>query len=198
MSIYRKVQAVEKVFKALEKELATFKNGTGLKCLSGCGLCCHNPNITATPLEFLPFAYELYKQDLAYQWLEDVQSSGTSFCKILKPMMIEGDQGFCSQYKYRGLVCRLFGHSASRNKLGQLELATCKTIKSEFPEAYQKAKVHISNSGKVPIMTDFYHQLRSIDADLGRQLVPINDAIAEALKVVLGYYAYRKPYRRRA
>lgn len=195
MSIYRKVQAVEKVFKALEKELASFKNGTGLNCLSGCGLCCLKPDITATPLEFLPFAYELHKNDLAYQWLEDVQNSETTTCKILRPMLSAGETGFCSQYQYRGLICRLFGFAASRNKMSELELATCKTIKAEFPDQYQTAKDHIKGGGKVPIMTDFYHQLRAIDTELGRQLMPINQAIEEALKVVLSYYAYRRPRR---
>lgn len=195
MSIYRKVQAVEKVFKALEKELSTFKNGTGLNCLSGCGLCCLKPDITATPLEFLPFAYELHKHDLAYQWLEDIQASETTTCKILKPMLAEGETGFCSQYKHRGLICRLFGFAASRNKMGELELATCKTIKTEFPDQYQNAKNRIKGGGQVPIMTNFYHQLRAIDTELGRQLMPINKAIEEALKVVLSYYAYRKPRR---
>jgi uncharacterized protein len=195
MSVYRKVQAVEKVFDNLEKDLASFKNATGIKCLSGCGMCCHSPEINATPLEFLPLAYDLYKKGLAYLWLEEMQQNDTPICKTFKPLKLHDDKGFCSQYKHRGLICRLFAFSANRNKHGQPTLATCKTIKGEYPAEYKKAVDHIDAGGKVPIMTDYYHQLRSIDQDLGRQPIPINKAITEALKVVLSHYAYRRPRR---
>ncbi len=195
MSIYRKVQAVERVFNKLEKEMVSFKNTTGLKCATGCGLCCHNPTITATPLEFLPLAYQLHKEGIAYEWLEEVQSATTGICKMFKPFLVDGEKGFCSQYKYRGLICRLFGFGAMRDKNGSAKLVTCKTIKTEQTTLYHNAVAYISEGGEVPIMSDYYHQLRGIDPDLGRQLVPINLAIEEALKVVLSYYAYRRPRR---
>jgi Fe-S-cluster containining protein len=193
MSIYHKVQAVEKVFNSLEKELASFKNATDLKCLSGCGSCCHNPEINATPIEFLPFAYDLYKKGIAYEWLENSEKETLNLCRIFRPFLTDGDVGFCGHYKFRGLICRLFAFSASTDKMGQPKLATCKTIKTNFPEEHSKAVEHINSGGKVPIMSDYYHQIRSIDPDLGRQLLPINEAINEALKVVLSYYAYRRP-----
>ncbi|QSE98259.1 YkgJ family cysteine cluster protein [Fulvivirga lutea] len=198
MSIYLKVKAVERVFNSLEKDIKSFQQSTGLGCVSGCGLCCHKPNITATALEFLPFAYELYKQNLAYQWLDDLQTNKSGFCRILNPMPVEGSKGFCGHYQYRGLICRAFGFAAMKNKLGQPTLVTCKTIKTEFPESYERASNHVSSGKNVPLMSNYYHQLRSIDSDLGRELIPINDAILSAVKVVLGHYAYRKPYRRRA
>jgi Fe-S-cluster containining protein len=193
MSIYHKVQAVEKVFNSLEKELASFKNATDLKCLSGCGLCCHNPEINATPIEFLPFAYDLYKKGIAYEWLDNAEKESLNLCRIFRPLLKDGDVGFCGHYKFRGLICRLFAFSASKDKEGQPKLATCKTIKTNFPNEYTNAVEHIEAGRKVPIMSDYYHQIRSIDPDLGRQLLPINEAIKEALKVVLSYYAYRRP-----
>ncbi|UII28269.1 YkgJ family cysteine cluster protein [Fulvivirga maritima] len=196
MSIYRKVQAVERVFSNLEKELAAFKNATGLHCISGCGLCCKKPDISASPLEFLPLAYSLFKEDLAYQWLEELQASGSEpICKIFRPLLTDGDTGFCSNYKYRGLICRLFGYSAMLDKQGTPQLVTCKTIKTELPQAVLTAQQHIAEGKKTPVMRNYYFQLRSIDSELGQNLMPINQAILEALKIVLSYYAYRKPRR---
>lgn len=192
MSIYNKVRAVERVFNGLEKEIKSFQQNTGLKCLEGCGLCCHNPNITATALEFLPFAYDLYKKDLAYQWFEDLQTDTSGLCRIFKPLLVEGDKGFCSHYHYRGLICRAFGFAAMKNKLGLPTLITCKTIKSEFPEEYKYATDFVSSGNKIPLMSNYYHQLRSIDSELGRELIPINEAILTAIKTVLAYYSYRR------
>ncbi|MEQ8927287.1 MAG: YkgJ family cysteine cluster protein [Fulvivirga sp.] len=195
MSIYYKVKAVERVFNGLEKDIKSFQQNTGLNCVSGCGLCCHNPNITATALEFLPFAYDLFKRDMAYQWLEDLTENSGGLCKIFRPLLTESDRGFCGHYQYRGLICRAFGFSAMKNKHGNPTLVTCKPIKSEFNDEYNRAVEHINNNGNAPLMSNYYYQLRAIDSDLGREHLPINEAINMAVKTVLAYYSYRKPRR---
>lgn len=193
MSIYRKVQAVERVFSNLEREVASFQKTTGMQCLSGCGSCCKKPDISASALEFLPLAYQLYKDGVAYEWLEALQNERDNpICKAFKPFTSEGDKGSCGHYKGRGLICRLFGFSAMLDKEGVPKLVTCKTIKTEFTEAYNKAVDHIAEGNSVPVMRNFYFQLRSIDPDLGSRLMPVNEAITEALKNVLSYYAYRQ------
>lgn len=193
MSLYHKVRAVERVFENLEKEVATFQSATGMKCMSGCGLCCKKPDIEAAPIEFLPLAYHLYKEGKAYEWLDELlEDRGNRICKSFRPFLSEGDRGSCKQYKYRGLICRLFGFSAMLDKHGESKLVTCGTIKKEFPEDYQNAVTHVKEQKPVPIMRNYYFQLRAIDAELGQKLVPINEAIIEALKTVLSYYAYRQ------
>lgn len=192
MTLYNKVQAVERVFKSLEKDLAAFKHATNLKCVSGCGRCCTKPDISASILEFLPLAYQLHKQGLALEWYQKLGTLETSVCHLFAPIFMEGSGGMCSQYQYRGLVCRLFGHSAKLDKYGIPQIVTCKTIKEEFPIAYQKAVHHIAEGKKTPIMRDYYFQLQNIDSNLCSKQMPINEAIREALKVVLSYYAYRR------
>ena len=59
MSIEHKVQLVEELFGRLENEITNFKSETNLHCLTGCGQCCSKPNIDASPLEFLPWAFYL-------------------------------------------------------------------------------------------------------------------------------------------
>jgi len=196
MKLHHKVQAVERVFRELDKELAAFKDATGLYCIAGCGLCCKKPDIAASPLEFLPLAYHLFKEEKALQWLEEIQTqSDTTICLAFRAMLGQDDKGFCSQYNHRGLICRLFGFSAMLDKHGQPKLATCKTIKNERPEEFVKATRHIESGKKVPVMRNHYFKLRNIDPDLANMLIPINQAIKIALDIVLSYYAYRKPRR---
>ena len=195
MTLYRKVQAVERVFKGLEKDVAAFKRATDLKCVIGCGRCCTKPDISASTIEFLPLAYHLYKQGLALEWYEKLKENNSPTCHIFSPVFLEGPGGMCSQYQYRGLVCRLFGFSAKLDKHGVPQIVTCKTIKEEFPQPYQTAVDHIAKGKPTPIMRNYYFQLQSIDSNLCTKLMPINDAIKEALKVVLSYYAYRRKLR---
>lgn len=195
MSVYRKVQMVEKVFRQAEKDVATFQQATGLKCLSGCGMCCLKPDISASILEFMPLAYHLYKQGQAHQWLEQFQTSDSSICLNLNALTITDSGGFCKNYRYRGMICRLFGFSAMLGKNKTPQLVTCKTIKNEYPDNVATANNHIKSGKSTPIISRYYEQLRGIDPELGRNLIPINKAIEEAIKVVLGYYAYRQPRR---
>lgn len=195
MTLYRKVRAVERVFRQLEKDVASFQHATGLKCASQCGLCCKKPDINATVIEFLPLAYHLFKLNKAEEKLFHLlENPENQICQNLSPFLLKQSGGFCGAYAYRGLICRLFGFSAMLDKNGAPQLVTCKIIKEGFPEEVNNANHHISLGKKTPVMRNYYFQLTSIDPYLGNML-PINKAMAEALKVVLAYYAYRKPGR---
>ena len=184
-----KVRQVEAVFEHLDRDIAAFQDWSTLHCKWGCGKCCFKPDIEATILEFLPFALHLYQTQQAEPWLARLQESADPLCLILNPT--QAGAGLCSQYKHRGLICRLFGYSARTNKYGTKELVTCQIIKTEQGEAYERAKTEIEADGKVPVMNQYYMQLHGIDFELTREFFPINVAIRKAIETVLQYYAYR-------
>jgi Fe-S-cluster containining protein len=189
MILPEKVEAVEKVFQELDAEIAQFQSATSLHCKSGCGKCCFKPDIEATILEFLPFAHHLYRQDHALDWLSKLKETDSSVCLILNPT--QAGAGLCSEYPYRGLICRLFGYSARTNKYGAKELVTCQIIKTEQSAAYQSAEERIKAGMPVPVMNQYYMQLHAIDPALATVYYPINEAIKKAIETVLHYYAYR-------
>jgi uncharacterized protein len=189
MLLEEKVKAVERVFETLDQAIASFQQNTGLHCKLGCGKCCFKADIEATPLEFLPFAFHLYKNDLAFEWLDRIKNSSSSICRILNPT--QAGAGLCSEYKHRGLICRLFGYSARTNKYNQKEYVTCQIIKTEQEENYKQASSQVEEGAPIPVMNQFYMQLHAIDMELTRDFYPINEAIKHALEKVLAYYAYR-------
>jgi uncharacterized protein len=188
VSLVEKVQAVEDVFRALDEAIAAFQSWSTLHCKFGCGKCCFKPDIEATTLEFLPFAHHLYLNNQATEWLDKINASNDSICHILSPT--QAGAGLCSDYQYRGLICRLFGYSARTDKHGKKELVTCQIIKTEQP-AFVTAQKEIANEASVPVMSNYYMQLHAIDPTLARDFYPINTAIKKALETVLHYYAYR-------
>lgn len=189
MDLEEKVKAVEVVFAELDRQISEFQLTTTLHCKWGCGKCCFKPDIEATILEFLPFALHLYQRNKAEEWLDKLNGSEASVCHILNPT--QASAGLCSEYVYRGLICRLFGYSARTNKYGKKELITCQIIKTEQEESYQKATAMIDNGLPVPVMNQFYMQLHGIDFELTQIFYPINEAIKKAIETVLQYYAYR-------
>ncbi|MDO6472426.1 YkgJ family cysteine cluster protein [Maribacter sp. 1_MG-2023] len=193
MTIYQKVQAVDRIFNQLDKELGSFQQSTGLSCVANCGLCCLKPDINATALEFLPLAYHLLLNDETEQWLAQLQNNTEDkHCPVLNKVIAPGSKGFCSEYAHRGLICRLFGFSAMLHKNKTPTLVTCKPIKEQKTEAFNNANAHIAANKKYPLISNYYMQLRSIDESLGEELFPIRIAIEKAIYAVLAYYAYRE------
>ncbi|MFH7000209.1 YkgJ family cysteine cluster protein [Flavobacterium sp. FlaQc-57] len=192
MTIEQKVQLVETLFDRLEIEISVFKSKTNLSCNAGCGKCCSTPNIDASPLEFLPWAFHLFLNGKAEETLELLKNISTKNCFLYRPLsVIEHQKGSCSNYRYRGLICRLFGYGATTDKFGKLRLATCKIIKEEQNENFSMAEKAINNGVNVPIFTDYYMQLAQIDLRMGMIFLPINEALKIAIEEVLHYYAYR-------
>lgn len=192
MEIEERVKQVEALFDRLEIEITDFKSQTHLSCKAGCGKCCSTPNIDASPLEFLPWAFHLFLNGKAEETLKILSNTASKNCLLYRPLsVLEHHKGNCSNYRYRGLICRLFGYAANTDKYGKLRLATCKIIKKEQQENFILAEEAINKDTYVPIFTNYYMQLAQIDLRLGVMLLPINEALKIAIQEVLHYYAYR-------
>ena len=190
MSIELRVQLVEGLFHQLEQETNKFIKTTGIGCVSGCGKCCTYANIEASPLEFLPWAFHLFLNGQAQETLNILNKTTSKTCMVYKPLAAL-NQGRCSHYKYRGLICRLFGFAANTDKYGNLRLATCKILKEGQSVKYKSTVDAIQKGLYVPVFTEYYMQLSQIDFNLGNKIVSVNIALKLAIEEVLQYYAYR-------
>jgi Fe-S-cluster containining protein len=191
MNLLRKVQAVQRLFAQLDKASVAFKNQTSLNCISDCFNCCLKPDIYASPLEFLPFAYHLYKDDKAEIFLDQTQNKLGTICINLS--QTSDGVGGCKNYADRGLICRLFGFSAITDKYSNPNFVTCLPIKNITSNEYNNAVNKIKEGLDIPIIMDYYTKLQFIDPELGAEVLPINEAIIKALETVLWYYTYRTP-----
>lgn len=189
MLITQKVQAIEEVFDLLTTEMAMFQGWSGLTCQSGCGKCCNKADIEATVLEFLPLAHSLFLMNQCEEWLMQLREKQSALCILFQPR--DNGNGSCSDYRYRGLICRLFGFSARTDKYAQREFISCQTIKTGQTSAFAETTRKVQQGEFVPVMNHYYMRLHAIDRDLARDFYPINEAIKRAIETVLHYYAYR-------
>jgi Fe-S-cluster containining protein len=192
MQISRIVKSVNRVYENLNKANKNFISTTGLHCPTGCAKCCHGEKISASPLEFIPFAYHLYStgilEDKYWEYKQDTQK---------RCFLVEGDNvnssGKCSQYEHRGLICRMFGSSASMDKNGIKKFSACNILKElvgpivNFDTILQK---------EAPVYSNYYMQLRSINNEYGGMLLPVNLAILKSMEIV--YFNTRGKRRRKA
>jgi len=191
MNLEEKSQEVRKVFEELDTEIKSFLDASKLTCISGCGFCCSNPKVSASVLEFLPLAFDLYAKGKAEKALEILnKTTEEDACIIYKSLSEDGHLGFCSDYQNRGMICRLFGSSARKNKEGQKEIITCKKIKTEKKDFYEIAVDAIKSEMSIPSSTDAYRKINNIDFILTERQLPINKAIKEAIESVITFKFY--------
>jgi Fe-S-cluster containining protein len=185
MNISDKVDLVNNLFDKLEDDISKFKHEYKLDCIKGCYQCCLKPDIEATVLEFLPLALHLYKTGKHIEVLERLeQLEENSLCIGLNINNIEEQNGGCSIYPYRGLICRLFGFSAVTDKNDKNIISTCKIIKTELSEDFQKADSEVKNGADIPVIKNYYMELYGIDPNLATNYYQINSAIRRAIELV--------------
>jgi len=179
--LYHKIQRVQRILNEASRATDKFCKLSGLTGIQGCHDCCLKNDIMASPLEFLPMAYALYKKgnaDKIYDRMGKLKENRPCFF-----LSIKNKKGGCSQYENRGLICRLFGFSSNTDKENHPRLITCKKIKET--EAYRLLTPEIME--KTPRFQNFYIQLEAIDFSMAGEQIQINDAIRRAIEIVLNY-----------
>jgi len=192
MNLAEKSLAVSKLFEKLGEEANQFASESGLGCVAGCGACCSNPKVSASPLEFLPLAFDFVNKGLADTILELLDADGEgSACIVYRAHSADGKKGYCTNYANRGMICRLFAAAARKNKYGTKELIICKILKEGKSEKFELATQRINQDMDIPNASKYYMLIEEIDDQLAQQH-PINIAIKLALELVLRYKFYQE------
>jgi len=193
MQLYRKVQAVEKAFRALGREVEAFQEAAGVSCIRGCGACCTYEEVLASTLELLPLAYHLYRHGRATELFESLSSSDVgNVCVFLDRDEDDSMPGRCTVHPHRGLICRLFGFSGVADRRGRVHYAACRLIKEHDRERFPAVETAVGEGRlSIPVGARYYLMLNAVDPSL-MAYHPINIAIRKSIETVLGYYSYRR------
>jgi Fe-S-cluster containining protein len=179
-----KIKALNRMYRHLNRHVSAFKRRSGLSCVNGCGLCCHTGELSATILEFLPAAYDLYFKGESDAVLQQIANKQDTMCVFYNPV----SQGRnCTRYSQRGLICRLFGFSVKTDKHGARSLVTCHPIKSAMRDFPSMQLLEAA-----PNLSSYYMRLYGIDPALSVRYLPVNQAIREAIEHVMFYFSLKK------
>ncbi|MBC7538975.1 MAG: YkgJ family cysteine cluster protein [Bacteriovorax sp.] len=158
-----------------------FQQKTGLTCPTGCGKCCLKADISCSPYELLPMAFNLIDTGRAEEVLENARLYKENICLFLKVNDQSQGTGSCSEYEHRPFICRAFGLSARRGKHEIIERLICKTL-SEI----EISKPHIKIvDEEIPQIDLWKKRLESIDPHLLENELPIHQGIAILLERLL-------------
>jgi Fe-S-cluster containining protein len=180
------IPVIGELFSRLEAETSAFAGASGLRCPDGCGACCESPNVYTSVVELEPLAQELVARGEAEAALDRAaQAAGAGPGPCVFYASHGPGLGRCTVYALRPMICRLFGFAAVRNKQGQPELAGCRVHKAAQPEVMEHARAMVAGGQPVPMMTDWQQQAAELGTSATGALVPINQAIQQALERAL-------------
>lgn len=165
MKYFLLAEQVKSVFKEMDEASISYSQNNGISYPSKCNNCCSNPNVSATPLEMLPLALHLIKNN---QVPKDFNSTTCLF-----------KTSHCSVYEYRPTVCRLFGWTQVSGKNGQ-RLSICPKVQTP--------------SGKLdlnaPNIANLALKVKELNPSLGSTIMPINQALKEMIDIILLSQSY--------
>jgi Fe-S-cluster containining protein len=165
------------LYEDIDRQIAAFSFQSGVRCKSGCSVCCKNEDIETTVAEVLPVALRLWAQGQAQDHLETIRLKDYKGACVFYQPQHAGAPGCCSIYEYRPGLCRLFGFCARRDKYGQPVLMTCRIIKENQPQICAQAC-------GAPLLNLHAWRVSNIDPAAGGKLFPINQAVGLALEKV--------------
>ena len=174
---------VEEVFNSFGLNFSQFQSDYQLKCLNGCGACCLNKDIFATPLEMLPLALYIFDHGRILEIQKKLKQNLLNSCIFYQKTNEIGDQGQCLVYQFRPSICRSFGAAAIYDKNNQKKLSVCKYIKEKNENTYQYLNQNLPESA--PVISQFAQKIYILDPLLSSELVPINQALTIIIEKIL-------------
>jgi uncharacterized protein len=185
----RIIEEIESVFKELDSHLSLTSSRSGLNCPHSCGMCCRKSDIEASPIEFMPLAAWLYKNDKVDEFLEKLDHPEHPWCACFDPHAASRGEWGCQFYEHRGLICRLFGFGYRLNRENLPVLVTCRIMKTTRTAAVARAaEIAAANPGEMPVFSHYFMKLLAIDPDLAVPQMPINQAIRTAIEKLYFYF----------
>ena len=159
-SIYQKLLGLKKIYDELDIKTRKFMDNFDIHCLKGCGECCKNFIPDLTNIEALYIAYGLIAENKDQIVIDNIKDH-----KNLKtcPFFSEFDDYHCKIYKYRPLVCRLFGSSASNNKEDKPIYRKCKWNKKSHDLNVDEL---IKDKDKVITMSEYGLKVDEIESEI--------------------------------
>lgn len=180
MDLHAYSQELLGFYRELSTTFSQAQKASGLSCPPQCGRCCTYPEIEATPFELIPLALHLVQTGKADEVLEQLQNENLH-CVSFQALSSDGSRGQCTQYEHRPFVCRAFAVAGVKDKVGNPVASICRTLKSEHPHWENIA------AETLPNLNEWNLRMRQIHPRLNETSGPINNALRQALAIVMLY-----------
>jgi Fe-S-cluster containining protein len=179
-------------YKKVSAEFSHFQNSNKLSCIEGCGKCCMK-NVSCTPIELLPMAYDLLERGKAESVIEKAINYKGENCFLFAVSNQSTGMGTCTEYNNRPLVCRSFGVAARKGKNDLVQYSVCRPLKENKTEQYAELLNKKFSDISIPFIEILSSRLAALDPAFFEEELPINQSLAIVLEKVLMHAYYAGP-----
>jgi Fe-S-cluster containining protein len=179
-------------YKKVSAEFSHFQNSNKLSCIEGCGKCCMK-NVSCTPIELLPMAYDILLRGEAESVIEKALNYKGENCFLFAVSDQTRGMGTCTEYNNRPLVCRSFGVAARKGKNDLIQYSICKPLKENKAEQYTELLNKKSTDINIPFIEILSSKLASLHPAFFEEELPINESLAIVLEKILMHAYYTGP-----
>lgn len=173
---------------AIEKSIRSAMRASDIGCPDRCGACCYSKGIETTVLELFPLMMHVLRSGKLDYVVERLNCRTELDPCVFFESWPEGERnGFCTVYRFRPLVCRMFGFSARLRKDGAREAQVCRIVRQRDPEDVSRFEALCRNA-TVPDMASCFMRIAGLDPQRGYRLMPFHDALRETID----YFYWRK------
>ncbi len=137
-------------------------------------------------LEMLPLASDLVERGEAAAVRQRIAESGKP-CVMYEGHPTDPLKGRCTVYELRPTMCRLYGFAArtSTERPGGKQYVPCVRHEELQPEAVAEAQRKLEAEGlDIPMIATEHARVMMVNRNLGRETLPINEALRRALDLV--------------
>jgi len=177
--LLKRLKKIPLVYDKLEKQQKRFSERFCVHCKTGCGICCEHftPDLTNLEAEYLALGLISEERDDEVVKMMEERDPENPAC----PFYNQTDEmHHCTVYKWRPLICRLFGGAASRNKAGHAVFKNCKWNENTHEITTKTLESHKRD---LVIMGDYGWMLEENEAgDIQTALLP--EALERAISKV--------------
>ena len=174
------VSRIMDFYTQIDRAVAEFQLKSGLRCPAGCGACCPTADVQATVLEMLPAAHEILCSGETDIWMGRLTAQpDPGQCLFYSTQSTPDGGGHCLFYRWRPMLCRLFGFAAVRGRTGTRALSVCRHIKLTDPQTASAAALL---ADEAPCFVHHSSRIYALDPVLGTRLMPVNTALRHAIE----------------
>jgi uncharacterized protein len=180
---------IQSELESIASEFSSFQKQSNLSCFEGCGKCCFKKDISCSPIELLPLAFDLLDRGEAEKTYDMLLESQIEGCPFIEIHDEQKGLGKCLEYQFRPLICRSFGVAPKRSK-NVVEYSVCRTLKTNKQKAYEELVAQKKINEEAPYIDNMKSRLVGIHPAFLEEELPITESLIIILEKVLIQNSY--------
>lgn len=166
---------LEFLYNDVDAKAVAFAKISQLACPEGCGKCCGDTEVSPVEATLIAAYIGEHRPELASVLATRLKNPGRECVFYDRDSPLH-----CTVYPVRPLICRCFGYSAEKDKIGNIMFPACQHM--DLPDGLRSGGgvVRVLFEPYPPVMSEYRQAINSLETGASR-MRPLGQAVFSAL-----------------